>query len=795
VKILKLLLFWGVGLIIIILSIYGFSLLLNRPALPSETNIKEVVRIDEIDIKQPRDITFALARKAPGETVRVFLEKPDGKTEKVEVRLVRYYAGRLYPLVYLIVGLLSFVLGIAVQLLGPGDIRSRLFYWLALCFGASVIIDGELYCLKASPLSLAPGVLFLAAYTMVFPLILHFSLTFIRSKITREKIPVYLPALVFIILFELYFLYSLLNHSIEPFRLYMSNFFIYRTYVIIMILLSVFMLIFGYRRAHSSAEKIRIAWILYGLFLGVMPFLAFYQLPEIFRMKPLLSEDSSAIFFIFVPLALAIAILKYKLFDIRLIIKRSLAYSILSILIISIYFFIVQTLTFLFARFIPIQKTVLSLIGILVAAAVFHPGREKIQQLVDKTFFRTSYDFKKRIFEFTRQAGERHSCEELVNLLFETVKNSLLVEKINVSIIPANVNDGFGFSWLREIQRGDSPGELIPLLAKEPAESCLFAERKSIQIEEGVDFSKEQILARLGWALILIMPLRPVGWISLLALGHKKSGSSFSAEDIEFLQLLSDAFHQNLKRIKLQAEVIYERASKEKLDELSRLKTEFISTVSHELRTPLSSLQGLAEILHSGKVKDNKKKAEMLGMMEEESRRLSQLLHNILDFGQIEQKTKAYHFRPTPLQPLLEDVCRIFSYRLKAEGFVFKLEQPDKPVYLEADPDSLKQALINLIDNAIKYSKEIKEIVVILKEGKSEIRIQVKDRGLGVPVSEQEKIFESFYRSPEAAKNSPQGVGLGLKIVKHIMGVHRGRVEVESQVGTGSTFSLVFPRP
>lgn len=792
-KITRSFLIFVAGLIILILSIYGFSLTARRPNLPRYINPGAVVRIDNFDIKHPREVTFALAGKSSGETARVFWRMPDGKIEEAEVRLVNYYARKSYPLIYLIVGLMSFILGLAVFLLGPRDTRSHLFYWLALCFGAAVMINGELYCLQKSRLSILPGVIYLACYTLIFPLFLHFCLTFVRKRISWEKIPIYLSALVFIVPFEFYFLYSIFNSTIQPYRLYMSSFSLYRLYVIAMILLSVTFLIIGFRRSTSTAEKARISWILYGLFLGVIPFLVFYQLPEILKLKPWLSEESSGLFFIFVPVSLAVAIMKYRLFDIHLIVKRSLAYSLLSILVISVYFFIVEVTRLVFSRFVPVNKTWLSIIGLLTAAAVFHPMREKIQQLVDKTFYRTSYDYKKITLEFSRKAGEVLNCEELTDLLYRTVKDFLPVEKLNVSLI--RVDEKIPNTWLKEIHRGDPVDELLPHLSDKLTAFHFLAERSTVQTDERLDFSQEEVLAGQGWALVLILPLGSGDWAGLLALGPKKSGKRFSGADTEFLMMLAEAFILSLEKIRLQGEVIHERASREKLDELNRLKTEFIATVSHELRTPLSSIQGLAEILHSGKVREAKKKAEILALMEEESQRLSNLLHNILDFGRMERGTKAYLLKPTHLQPILEHMASLFSYRLQSEGFVFRLEQPEEPVYLEADAEALEQALINLIDNAIKYSQVTREIHLRLKEDKSEIRIQVEDRGMGMPAEEKGKIFDGFYRGQEAFEVNPGGVGLGLKIVRHIVELHRGRIEVISQPGQGSTFSLVFPRP
>jgi two-component system phosphate regulon sensor histidine kinase PhoR len=118
---------------------------------------------------------------------------------------------------------------------------------------------------------------------------------------------------------------------------------------------------------------------------------------------------------------------------------------------------------------------------------------------------------------------------------------------------------------------------------------------------------------------------------------------------------------------------------------------------------------------------------------------------------------------------------------------------PETPVLLEADQDAVRQALLNLVDNAIKYSEGRREVTIRLVPGRENVEIQVEDRGIGIEPEDREKIFEAFFRSPRAARHNPKGVGLGLKIVKHIMDAHGGSIGLRSEPGHGTTFSLIFP--
>ena len=281
----------------------------------------------------------------------------------------------------------------------------------------------------------------------------------------------------------------------------------------------------------------------------------------------------------------------------------------------------------------------------------------------------------------------------------------------------------------------------------------------------------------------------------LLVFGPKASGHRYTNEDLDLVEALAADLAANLGRIRIQEEMIYERASRDKAEELVRLKTEFVAAVSHELRTPMTSLLGLAGLLRSGKVGDPARRDRLLGLMAGECGRLARFLNNVLDHGKIETGAKAYAFADVELGPLVREVVDIVrEARPEREG-VLRTEGCDGPAVVRADPDAVRQALVNVIDNAVKYGPDRGEVTVALVLGPDAAVVSVADRGMGIAPEERARIFEGFYRSPRAVERDPSGVGLGLKIVGHIMAAHGGRVEVESRPGEGSVFRLVFPLP
>jgi signal transduction histidine kinase len=228
---------------------------------------------------------------------------------------------------------------------------------------------------------------------------------------------------------------------------------------------------------------------------------------------------------------------------------------------------------------------------------------------------------------------------------------------------------------------------------------------------------------------------------------------------------------------------------------LSQMKGDFVSNVSHELRTPLASIRVFGEYMRLGRVTTEEKVREYGEYIEAESRRLTALINNILDFSKIESAEKKYKFVETDVVALVRDTVDAFAMPLREHGYTFVFRAPEEPVPpLTVDKDAIGQVLVNLLDNAVKYSNGRKEIEVQVTAGCGGLRITVRDHGIGIPPSEQKKIFEKFYRVSSGLVHDVKGSGLGLAIVSHVMKAHGGRVEVESKPGEGSAFTIVMEK-
>lgn len=227
--------------------------------------------------------------------------------------------------------------------------------------------------------------------------------------------------------------------------------------------------------------------------------------------------------------------------------------------------------------------------------------------------------------------------------------------------------------------------------------------------------------------------------------------------------------------------------------ELSRLKANIVSQISHELKTPLALIRMYGETLLLGRVAEEEKKTECYRIITRESERLTQLIDNVLDFSAIEAHRKTYRFLSGDLSQVVREVLEVYGPQLADRGFRLNVQLAPELPDLDLDEGAITQALINLLDNAVKYSGNRREIDFRLYPKGDRILLEVADRGIGIHRRCQKKIFDLFYRAPETYQMGIRGNGLGLSLVKHIVEAHGGVVSVKSELGKGTTFSLSFP--
>ena len=288
----------------------------------------------------------------------------------------------------------------------------------------------------------------------------------------------------------------------------------------------------------------------------------------------------------------------------------------------------------------------------------------------------------------------------------------------------------------------------------------------------------------IAYGILNVLVFRPLQRIQrvVTAQKDKESVQRVIASSSDEFQQLSDSFNSMLESF---------RADIVQLEKLERVRSEFLGNVSHELRTPLFSTQGLIETLLHGAVDDKKVNRDFLKKALNNIERLNSLLEELIDISRIESGEMKLRLRYFDIVPtLIVTVAELQTYAEQREVFL-KLEGPaDKAIEVYGDKERLRQVLVNLIENAIKYSGPEDTVTVKFIDAKENLKICVEDTGIGIAPQHLTRIFERFYRVDKDRSRDVGGSGLGLAIVKHIIEAHNQTIHVESEVGVGSKFTF-----
>ncbi len=223
---------------------------------------------------------------------------------------------------------------------------------------------------------------------------------------------------------------------------------------------------------------------------------------------------------------------------------------------------------------------------------------------------------------------------------------------------------------------------------------------------------------------------------------------------------------------------------------LENMRKDFVANVSHELKTPVTSIKGFSETLLDGAMNDKKALEEFLTIILKESDRLQSLINDLLELSKIEQQDFRLNIHEFDIVQTLKDVITLISHKADEKNISIQFNCKKERVILEADMHRIKQVFINLIGNAIAYTPINGFVSIIVTELDHSVQITVQDTGIGIEKVEISRIFERFYRVDRARSRNSGGTGLGLAIVKHIVEVHRGKINVKSELGKGSEFII-----
>ncbi|MCP6682566.1 two-component system histidine kinase PnpS [Bacillus nakamurai] len=230
------------------------------------------------------------------------------------------------------------------------------------------------------------------------------------------------------------------------------------------------------------------------------------------------------------------------------------------------------------------------------------------------------------------------------------------------------------------------------------------------------------------------------------------------------------------------------------IKKLEQMRKDFVANVSHELKTPITSIKGFTETLLDGAMKDDKALCEFLSIILKESERLQSLVQDLLDLSKMEQQNFTLRVESFDAAKILHEIEALLQHKAAEKGISFQLDLPKGPIFVAGDAHRLKQVFLNLANNALTYTPEKGTVAISVKVRESDVDIEVSDTGIGIRKEEIPRIFERFYRVDKDRSRNSGGTGLGLAIVKHLIEAHEGKIEVSSEPGKGTVFTVTLKR-
>jgi len=525
------------------------------------------------------------------------------------------------------------------------------------------------------------------------------------------------------------------------------------------------------------------------------------------------------------------AIIRYRLMDIRVVARKIFIYFGIAVFTYGVYYLV----TYIYEVFLGGVYSKSALIAGIFISLIFVTSFQIINSFLskfaNKYLFYSLYNYQNTINELAQKLNYLNDLDEIINLIVDTIKQTMQLDRAGVLLINLNkkpdhfeiakvigfneqngislVKDNFLTRYLQKTQRPLVREELL-LLARD-------AKNKNDQDSfNRLNDHMHHIEASLCLPLMSSNKL-----IGIIVVGSKISSSAFTKEDLELLNTLAfqagiaidnarlykevQDFSKTLKgKVDEQTEDLKEQADElkaqaEHLKKLLQMRSEFLDIASHQLKTPVSVILGTISMFKEGSIQKLplEQQNKFIDNIFNKSKKLSTIINDILRASEMD--TDEFELVPTSIKPIqVEEVISAVYEDLKPEaeekGLQFEIEKPNKPVSkILADPDFLEQAIYNLVNNAIKYTAK-GYVRIILSQDGNRVIIKIADSGIGIPQTDQKKMFDKFSRAKNAVNMYTDGSGLGLFIVKKIVEAHQGgQISFTSQENKGTTFTISLP--
>ncbi len=712
--------------------------------------------------------------------------------KSLNIKLIRFYS-TFYIISVSVVSLFFFIIAIFVLIKKPEMKVAHLFHWTSV--GIAVMMSLTWSNMNTFPtfFMILIRVIHYFAYVIVPALFVNFTLLFPRDNTAKWKKFLYFNysiAILLGIIVNYFFVYSVYVFNDQTVDNFLLTFVFIRLYLIVCVIISITFFVVAFVREKNKTERQQLKWLLFGFIIGPLSFIFLWVIPILISGYALIPEEIILVLLCAIPITFAIAIIKYHLLNIDEVLNRGIVYGIVLAIMIVIY---TASLGILVSYFKISDETPISIIAAIGIALLFTPLKNKVQDFIDRIFFRIQYDFRIELNKFINSIKNFNDICSLGNYLVNEINRLIPVDKIGF----CELDTLSGKLRINSQKNFDKIADKILEIKRETLErkwSEVVALKNKVDSEANVSMLYQSTLKR--WQINLVVPIKSVQneLYGFIILGNKKSGTRFSVEDIDLLKDIGINAGATIERIKLQELIIREKLEAERLEELNKQKSMFVSIVSHDLKTPLTSIKIFSEMLREKESSLTENSKRHLEIIEGETERLTRLINNVLDFSKIEKGVKEYSFREVQLNNIVEKVLQLMQYTINMKGFRLETSITKFSDKIYGDEDAILEAIENLITNSIRFSIDDKYIKISTFANNNFACVRVEDKGIGIKQSDIEKIFNPYYRSTNAKITNIDGTGLGLQIVKHIVESHKGNISVDSLIDKGSSFTLCFPQ-
>lgn len=691
--------------------------------------------------------------------------------------------------------------------LGGLVVKSQRYLSNLVFFGMTIFIIGWSYSNYYAEFTVGNTQLFLTRLTYIMSIGLAstfftFSLIFPKQNRNNYKL-VTLVNSFFAFLVMALFLTRLMVDRVEVsggnITIYNGNFFpLFLIFFGADVLIALIVLIRKYFKA-QGAEKTQIQYIFLGTFLvAIFASLANIVIPIVTsnwvssRYGPL-----TTIFFVGFT---SYAIIRHRLMDIRVVVARSVSYTILLTILASFYgsvIFLAQTFLFPDTTY-STPQIILQIILAVIMVFTFQPLRRWITKVTDKIFFKNAYDPEQLLDTLAHTIG---ATNVLIELCYKSLELILSQIKITRGLLVILTESG-------SVYTSQAKG-YVEYPKIEPHDITRLIHDGLIVYDELEETSKyKHLLAKYNASIAI--PLKTEGSTEgLLLLGEKESGDMYSQNDLKVFEIIApelavaitnakayekiEKFNVTLREEVKKATAELERKN-EQLRELDKAKDEFISMASHQLRTPLTAIKGYLSMLLEGDAGEIRvSQYDFVNEAFNGANRMVGLINDLLNVSRME--TGRFFLEPAEVDmvKLVEEEMKQLQNNAKEKKLYLKFDLKKKKIpALWVDETKMRQVVMNFIDNALYYTTE-GGVTVSLDADAHNVIFEVQDTGIGVPKAQQKNLFTKFYRADNARHVRPDGTGLGIYLAKRVMDDHGGEIIFHSTEGKGSTFGFKMP--